>query len=300
MDKIIKTGFCVAYDWELLKYSLPRVYEESDIICLAIDKDRHSWSCNKYDFDDEAFYEFVKETDGENKIDIYEDDFSLNHLNARENCNRHRTKLADRMKPGGWHIQIDVDEYFIDFKGFVNYLKSIHKSPTGKEKPVNICANMVPVFKKSEQGYFYITFGNDKMPEKAPVATNVPVYERARNNGHFNHISPYYFVHETWARSEDELRYKLNNWGHSAEELKLKEKRESFLKLWKAIDKYNYMLVRDIHPAVPGVWPGLAYCEAADMNDFISQMKEMRFPAGKFDLWLRNNRLVAKIRSLIN
>ncbi len=300
MDKIIKTGFCVAYDWELLKYSLPGVYEESDMICLAIDKDRHSWSCNKYEFDDKAFYDFIKKTDRENKIDIYEDDFSLSHLNARENCNRHRTLLAKRMKPGGWHIQIDVDEYFIDFKGFANYLKSIHTNPTGKEKPVNVCANIIPVFKKSQQGYFYVAFGKGKMPENAPVATNVPVYERARNNGHFNHISPYYFVHETWARSEDELRYKLNNWGHSAEELELKEKRESFLKLWRAIDKYNYMLVRDIHPAVPDVWPGLAYCEAADMNDFISQMKEIRFPAGKFDLWLRNNRLMAKIRSLIN
>ena len=94
MDKIIKTGFCVAYDWELLKYSLPGVYEESDMICLAIDKDRHSWSCNKYEFDDKAFYDFIKKTDRENKIDIYEDDFSLSHLNARENCNRHRTLLA--------------------------------------------------------------------------------------------------------------------------------------------------------------------------------------------------------------
>ena len=51
----IKVGFCVAYDWELLKNSIPRVYNAADTICLSIDKNRTSWSGKKYDFDESAF-----------------------------------------------------------------------------------------------------------------------------------------------------------------------------------------------------------------------------------------------------
>ena len=67
---MIKVGFWVSYDWEFLKHSLPRVYNSADIICLALDKDRHSWKCNPFDFNNDAFYTFVKRLDIQNKIDI--------------------------------------------------------------------------------------------------------------------------------------------------------------------------------------------------------------------------------------
>ena len=298
MEKIIKTGFCVAYDWELLKHSLPKIYEESDIICLALDKDRHSWACNAYEFDDDAFYAFVKSVDVDSKIDMYEDDFSIKDLNARENCNRHRTLIADRMGKGGWHIQVDADEYFLDFKEFVSYLKSINKNPTGDEKPLNVCVNWIPIFKNFGKDFFYVDFKN-RLPECTPIATNKPIYERARNNGHFNKISPYFVIHETWARSEDELQFKLNNWGHSAEELQEQERRKSFLKIWKSIDKYNYNLVYNIHPAKPDTWPALSYCAAKNLDDFVNKLGKPKFPLNKLQIALKNNRLVAKIKSLM-
>lgn len=295
--KIIKTGFCVAYDWELLKNSLPKVYDASDVICLAIDRDRHSWSCNAYDFNDKAFYSFVKKIDKENKIDIYEDDFSLPNLNARENCNRHRTMIADRMGKGGWHIQVDADEYFLNFKGFTQYLKTIHPCPQGLEKPLNVCVGLIPLIKKLEDGFLYVDFKN-KIPENAPFATNLPRYERARNNGHFNVLSPFMAVHETWARGEEELNFKLNNWGHSAEELEANARRNSFLKLWKALDKYNYRLVRDIHPAKPTTWPAIKYLDASSVDEFIEKIKDNPFPLSSLELKLNNSRILAKIKSL--
>lgn len=63
-----KVGFCVSYDWTFLKQSLPRVYKEADIICLALDKDRHSWKRNPDQFKNEPFYTFVKIIDTANKI----------------------------------------------------------------------------------------------------------------------------------------------------------------------------------------------------------------------------------------
>src|SRR6478609_6414773 len=109
-DKIIKVGFCVAYDWHLLKRSVPLIYPHADVICLSVDKNSKSWGGEKYSFDKRAFREFVSAIDTQNKIDVYEDDFSLPQLSAMENDTRQRNLMAKRMGAGGWHIQIDSDE----------------------------------------------------------------------------------------------------------------------------------------------------------------------------------------------
>lgn len=72
----IKVGFCVAYDWVLLKDSIPRVYDNADEICLSIDKYRTSWSgAKKYEFDENAFRSFINQIDTGHKIRVYEDFF---------------------------------------------------------------------------------------------------------------------------------------------------------------------------------------------------------------------------------
>ena len=66
----IKVGFCVAYDWLLLKNSIPRIYANADEICLSIDKNRTSWSGKKYDFDEADFRNFITQIDKNNKIKL--------------------------------------------------------------------------------------------------------------------------------------------------------------------------------------------------------------------------------------
>lgn len=44
----IKVGFCVAYDWNLLHVSIPKIYDDADVICLSIDKNRRSWAGLRY------------------------------------------------------------------------------------------------------------------------------------------------------------------------------------------------------------------------------------------------------------
>ena len=63
---LIKIGFCVAYDWHLLRYSLPLIYDHADYICLSIDKDRISWAGEKFSFDENSFKSFVQAIDKEN------------------------------------------------------------------------------------------------------------------------------------------------------------------------------------------------------------------------------------------
>ncbi len=295
---MIKTAFCVSYDWEMLKNSLPLVYDHSDIICLGLDKNRHSWAGQPFDFDDNAFYEFVRTTDKDEKIIIYEDDFSLPNLNSRENGNRHRELMAKRMGKGGWHLQVDSDEYFIDFKAFIDVLLNIHPNPSGEEKGVNVCANWIPVIKKVSDGYLYVDFDN-KLPEAVPIATNNPCYERARHNGYFNILTNCFIVHETWARSDDALWFKINNWGHASEELEAHEQRLSYYKLWQILDKFNYKYIRNFHPANAPLWPRLKYCKGESINELIRKMQGTIMPVSTLGLKIMNNRNVARFKHLL-
>ena len=297
-NHLIKIGICVAYDWEMLKTSLPRIYEDADLICLGLDRDRHAWSCMPYEFDNDAFFSFVKEIDRKNKIEIYEDDFSLENLDMRGNCNRHRTLIAEKMGRGGWHIQIDADEYFLNFNGFVQHLKQINSNPHPDQKAINICCPFVPLIKKVDNGYLYVDF-RDALPEIIPIATNKPDYQRARQNGHFNHVSTYYIIHETWARTDDELWFKINNWGHASEELGAQAKRISYYNLWKSLDSHNCQFISDFHPASPKVWPALGFSEGKDAADFINKFQLPKFPLSKFSLCFKNSRNFARLKSWI-
>lgn len=297
-QKVIKVGVCVSYDYEMLKRSLPRVYEHADIICLAVDKNRKSWSGNVFDFDNEAFYSYIKELDKDHKIDIYEDDFALPELNARENCNLHRTKIAERMGKGGWHIQIDSDEYFFDFNGFVKYLKNVHPNPTGDEKGFNVSVNLIPLIKKVDNGYVFVDFKN-KMPESAPFATNKPQYETARQNGYYCLISPFFALHETWARSEDEIWFKMNNWGHSAEELKEEKKRLSYYNMWKAIDENNYHHLLNFHPTKGINWPRLNFAKGENVEELFGNMVEPKLPLNNLTLTIYNKKVIRLLRQYL-
>lgn len=295
---IIKTGFCVAYDWRLLENSLPPVYESSDIICLAIDKMRKSWAGNPFDFNEEEFYDLIRSIDVDKKIIIYEDDFSRSNLSARENCNLQRTLIAERMGSGGWHVQIDCDEYFSDFDGFVKFLLRLNPNPTGEEKPYNVKVFLYDLFKKVPDGYLY-AYSNASRPFSAPFATTKPMYLRARNNGYFNKVSPFYVIHETWARSEEQLRFKLSNWGHSAEELQKESRRESLINLWKAIDSYNYHYIKNFHFSVAHGWEGLGFVKADNIREFILNF-DPGFRINPFYLKLLNNRMYGRIRYIVD
>src|SRR5690606_17128011 len=132
-------------------------------------------------------------------------------------------------------------------------------------KGINVCANWIPVIKKVEEGYLYVDFGNE-IPETVPIATNNPCYERARHNGYFNMLTDCFVVHETWARSDDALWFKINNWGHSSEELEANRKKKSYYKLWQALDADNYQYITDFHPATPKTWPKLKFGVGTDIK----------------------------------
>jgi hypothetical protein len=293
--QIIKIGFCVAYDWELLKISVPRVYDHADIICFTLDKNRISWSGKPFEFDTPAFYQWVEQMDVQKKVRILEDNFYIENLSALENDNRQRTMMAQLMGKGGWHVQIDADEYFLDFKSFKEYLLKINQAPTGEEKPVNICANIIPLIKKTEEGYLYINNPRNCY-EEFPVATNLPVYLAARRNGHFNILSTSFVVHQTWARGEVDLWNKLNSWGHNNDFIS----KESYFELWKVLDKYNYVYIKDFHPIVGKNWQALGYIPRVKIEEAIEWLRtEGQLTVDQSYLLKRNNKVLQLLRQKI-
>lgn len=299
MVSVIKVGFCVAYDWAYLKTSIPRVYPHADVIYLTLDKNRKTWSGVPFEFDEPSFRAMIAELDYQKKIHLYEDDFSLPNLTAMENDTRQRNLMAKEMGKGGWHIQVDSDEYFLDFEGFVEHLKKIIPNPTGNEKPVNVNVCWISLFKKINSGYLWVDF-NTEIPENMSFATNRPEYLRARNSGHFSILSPFYAVHETWARTEKDIWFKINNWGHSSDELIDATFKKSYFNFWKSLDETNYHSARDFHPAVPKTWPSLKYNKARTVDEFIVNFEGSNFPLNPIRLWMHNNRNLARAKALIN
>ena len=120
--KKIQVGFLMSYDYEKLKYSIPPVYKEADTIYLALDNKQRTWKGNRFEIDKD-FFTWIETFDTAKKIKIYRNNFYIPELSTLQNDTRERYLLAKEMGIGNWLIQVDADEIFIDFKGFVNTLK---------------------------------------------------------------------------------------------------------------------------------------------------------------------------------
>ena len=119
--KKIHVGFLLSYDYIKLKNSIPPVYKKADKIFIAVDHEFRTWAGQKFEVDS-AFFNWLKEYDTEGKIELYYDNFYEPELSAIENDNRERHLLSLKMGIGNWLVQIDSDEYFINFENFVKNL----------------------------------------------------------------------------------------------------------------------------------------------------------------------------------
>lgn len=245
---IIKVGCLISYDYEFLKISLPRIYDHVAEIFFAVDKDGLTWDGHPFEIDDE-FWIWLKEFDTENKIIIYEDHFYIRELTPMECDTRERNLLCKKMGKADWYIQIDADEYFVDFGSFINKLNEYNTDVS-----TSIYCSVATLFKHAESGYFLIGDSSETLS----IATNNPVYDLARNNESGNeHIHwKDLILHQSWARTSDEIQLKLNNWSHKND-----FNTTSFYKLWDAIDEYNYHCLSNFHPLQPSAWPGLVFIQ---------------------------------------
>jgi hypothetical protein len=296
-DGVIKIGYLVAYDWKFLSNSIPLVYKNADVIVLALDKDCRTWAGNKFEFNRLEFDSFLSAVDPDHKIQVYEDDFYDSTLTTMQNEVRERNMLATRLGEGGWHLQIDADEYPVNFSAFIDLLKTIdpYPQPAKISRPVNVCCNFITIVKKVPEGYLYVKRNNNNY-EQCTIATQKPDYQYGRRNGYFNLESPMLLVHESMARSDEDFYFKLKNWGHNKD-----FDVESYFQRWKSINGQNYRTMRNLHFLREEVWPELSLAPAQSIPELV------RFIEGNQELipswWhlrIKNSRNLARIRHFLS
>lgn len=270
--KKIHVGFLLSYDYEKLKLSIPPVYKEADKIFIAEDSNKRTWSGNEFVVDN-SFYEWLKEFDVDNKVEFFRDNFYIPELTAIENDTRERHLLSMKMGIGNWLIQVDSDEYFVDFASFVSNLRKYdHYLDDPEKNRIQFACFWLIIYKYTEKGILYVN-----KPMKAIFATNYPNYKYARRTNERVVYFDDLVLHESIARTEEQLRYKLKNWGHN------NEVNKDFLKKWIMIDETNYDQFEDFYYIEPKRWKKLAYLPSKNIIDVKSDFK-----ISKIHLMLKN------------
>ena len=262
--KKIQVGFLVSYDYELLKIAIPQVYKEADTIFLAVDVNRKTWNGKPISIE-QSFFDWINAFDSENKIVIYEDDFSRPELTTMECEVRERKMLAEQMGLGNWLIQLDADEYFVNFAKFVRFLKKRnHLLNTPEKNKVQFHPFHVSLYKKTENGYLYVDEAT-----KTVVATNYPDYRVGRKtHGKVIYVNALIF-HECLSRNREDLVTKLSNWGHN-KDIDL----DAFMKKWDGVNESNYKDMTGFFYMKPSVWQHLDFIEGNDINEVFENFKK--------------------------
>lgn len=238
---IVKVGYLISYDYEYLKYSLPLVYANNKVqeIILVIDKYRLTWSGNKFEIPDD-FFKWIKEIDVQHKIKILEDAFCNTELSPMINETVERNYLYSQMGKCDWYIQLDCDEYFVNFESFINELEKIYLDKNKVLNQISVTVRFANLFKKIEKGFLVIS----PIRENCWVATSNPICYYGRVNEDNEKIEvDTILVHQSWARDETEIRQKINNWGHKND-----FNSDSYFKLWQSLDEHNYKYIQNFHP----------------------------------------------------
>jgi hypothetical protein len=255
----IKVGYVLSYDYNMFLTSVKQLYYYVDKIFVAIDKDRKTWSGNHFEIPD-SFFEEVKLFDGENKIEFYFDSFHMPELSPME-CETRERNLLLRIMGKGWLMQLDVDEYVYDFEKVVSFLKQHwYFNIYPKLTPIVFKGILVTLFKELSNGYLYI-----ENKERFSFITNCTSFDVARTNYSVSsHLTNVNVIHQSWARSEEQILLKIKNWGHRDDFDTLK-----YFEFWKNLNSTNYSSYKNIHPTRPVLWNELQFLPSASIDDFI-------------------------------
>ncbi len=251
-------GFLVSYDFNLLKQSIPCVYAEADKIVLALDQQRLSFTGQPFYFD-EAFKDWIAEIDKDQKITWLEAPFYREGFSPFEAVMVMRNQLLQAMQPAEWYIQLDADEYFLDFRGFKHWLIS---QPFPQGQMVQVSVAWKTIFKKLNQGFLMI----GGKPEYITIATNVPINTKERFHEEAQTFTaPFTLLHQSWARDESEVLQKINNWSHAQDFNGLK-----FFAFWEKCDNRNYKYFRNLHPLHGPNWQCIELVNAKDIPELVA------------------------------
>jgi hypothetical protein len=90
-------------------------------------------------------------------------------------------------------------------------------------------------------------------------------------------------LHESVSRSEADLRFKLENWGHN------KDVNKDFFNKWISVDETNYMNFENFYYIEPERWKKLEYFPTkniSEIKNYVQNKKSLHL--GKSKLFFRN------------
>ncbi|HMP93141.1 MAG TPA: hypothetical protein PKD90_09745, partial [Phnomibacter sp.] len=231
-------------------------------IVLAMDAQRKTFTGTAYYFE-EDFKTWVQQLDTAHKIEWLEEPFYEPGMTPQQVVLKKRNRLLQKMQPANWYIQLDADEYFLNFEGFVSFLRQLKIDP-GQKLAVSV--NWKTIFKELPQGYLMIA----GRTEAVEVATNFPAYTRERGHDDTENISTnFVMLHQSWARSEEEIKTKIENWSHAHD-----FDTACFYCRWQSCNASNYKQFINFHPIHHLLWPRLAWVKASHMDALIAHYQK--------------------------
>lgn len=274
---VIKAGYLISYDYAYIFNSIKLIYDHVDSIVISYDADNKTWAGNDI-FIPKSFFAEIQAIDVHKKITLYKDRFCIPNREPMELETRQRNMMAEKMGKGGWHIQIDSDEYAYDFKLLTEFLRKnrfLTKNP--KKTPVNFLVNLIVLFKQNKEGFYVI----EPFNESCFLITNNPIYEKARKPQVGRDIKlDYFMIHQSWARSPADIEQKIKNWGHKND-----FDVQQFYEKWKDLNENNYKEYIDFHPLPGSYWGKLEFFKAINIQDFIEKFKQ-KYPQKRLFLEL--------------
>lgn len=286
--KKIHVGFLLSYDYDKLKLSIPPVYAAADRIFLAADENLMTWSGNKFEIDPQ-FFDWLEQFDTDKKIEIYRDNFYVPGLTGIQMDTRERHLLSLKMGIGNWLVQVDSDEYFLDFEKYVKELRKYDSYlDNPQDHPIQISGYHIDIYKYLDDGILYV-----KNTCKVLLATNYPNYKYARQTRERIIYVDAFTLHESLSRSVEELEYKLKNWSHR------EDVNPTFLEKWKSASKDNYKDIKDVFYLDATQWKELGYIPTKDpieIREYFDKMEEMKISKSflmkkNFGQWFKHLRI---------
>ncbi len=261
----------ISYDADYLPKSIEKYYDYVDEIVLGLDKDRISWSGNKFSFNESKLWAELGKLDGDNKISIIEEDFHKSSV-AIENDNYERNFLKSHCTHD-CIISIDADEVLLNAKSFFyDFYPLVDRYITTKD----ICFNWAIPYKQIGDTLLVIA-NEDGSPclneNQAFISHKSSTFTYARwtniSAGGTNRLmSPAIVLHWSICRDQKDLHTKINNIGHSDI-----TKTDPFYSIWNQVNLNNYHNLRNFKTSGLGgaQWPTLKAIKVSEVESYYMQ-----------------------------
>lgn len=257
----------ISYDAKFLPDSIRSYYEYVDEIVLGLDKDRISWSNNRFSFDEQALWKQLKSIDVDNKISIIEENFHRSS-SPIENDTHERNYLKAKCEHD-WIFSFDADEVLANAKQFfVDFCPLVQQY-----KDVELLFTWFLMYKQVEGGYLVIADEHRKHLFKKDVQgftahRDLHTFNYCRwTNSRKKILSPLGIIHYSFCRDDKDLFDKINNFGHSVE-----SKKDPFYDIQRSINLNNYESMINFKTHGAGAqWPTLKFIREESMSKYMEE-----------------------------